>query len=140
MCVFLAGKTINVFTAIKTTDVICQIIDFQRTCDPCCYCVVLLRCPPPHALVAQSVKKLSAMPETWVQSLGQEDPLEEEMATHSVFLHGVSHGQKSLVRYSPCGCKETDTTERLTLFTAIRFLLPSKRYLAILTWALRNTC
>ena len=43
MCVFLAGKTINVFTAIRTTDVICRIIDFQGTCDPCCYCVLLLR-------------------------------------------------------------------------------------------------
>ena len=32
------------------------------------------------------VKNLSAMPETWVQSLGQEDPLEEGMATHSRFL------------------------------------------------------
>ena len=34
-------------------------------------------------MVAQKVKNLPAMKETWVQSLGQEDPLEEEMATHS---------------------------------------------------------
>ena len=34
------------------------------------------------------------MQETRVQSLGQEDPLEEEMATHSVFLSGKSHGQR----------------------------------------------
>ena len=33
--------------------------------------------------MAQTVKHLSAMRETWVQSLGQEDPLEKEMATHS---------------------------------------------------------
>ena len=33
--------------------------------------------------MAQRVKHLPAMQETWVQSLGQEDPLEEEMATHS---------------------------------------------------------
>ena len=32
------------------------------------------------------VKRLSAMPETWVQSLGREDPLEKEMATHSSTL------------------------------------------------------
>ena len=32
------------------------------------------------------VKNLSSIPETWVQSLGQEDPLEEEMATHSSIL------------------------------------------------------
>ena len=34
-------------------------------------------------LMVQRVKRLSAMQETWVQSLGQEDPLEKEMATHS---------------------------------------------------------
>ena len=33
--------------------------------------------------MAQTVKNLPAMQETWVQSLGQEDPLEKEMATHS---------------------------------------------------------
>ena len=38
------------------------------------------------SLVAQTVKNLPAMQETWVQSLGQEDPLEEEMATHSSIL------------------------------------------------------
>ena len=43
----------------------------------------------PHSwafLVAQMVKSLPAMWETWVQSLGQEDPLEKEMATHSTIL------------------------------------------------------
>ena len=35
------------------------------------------------SLVAQTVKRLSTMQETWVWSLGQEDPLEKEMATHS---------------------------------------------------------
>ena len=35
------------------------------------------------SLVAQTVKRLPAMQETWVQSLGEEDPLEKEMATHS---------------------------------------------------------
>ena len=37
-------------------------------------------------LVAQMVKNLPAMQEPWVQSLGREDPLEEEMATHSSIL------------------------------------------------------
>ena len=36
--------------------------------------------------VAQMVKNLPAMQETWVQFLGQEDPLEKEMATHSSIL------------------------------------------------------
>ena len=38
------------------------------------------------SLVAQEVKNLPAVPETWVRSLGQEDPLEKEMATHSSTL------------------------------------------------------
>ena len=61
--------------------------------------------------MAQMVKRLSTMWETWVQSLGWEDPLEKEMATTPVFLPGKSHGQKSLVGYSLWGCKESDTTE-----------------------------
>ena len=36
--------------------------------------------------MAQRVKRLPAMQETWVQSLGQEEPLEKEMATHSSIL------------------------------------------------------
>ena len=36
--------------------------------------------------MAQMVKRLPAMRETWVQSLGREDPLEKEMATHSSTL------------------------------------------------------
>ena len=35
------------------------------------------------SLVAQTVKRLPAVPETWVRSLGQEDPLEKEMETYS---------------------------------------------------------
>ena len=46
--------------------------------------------PPPSSaltpLVAQLVKNLPAVQETWVRSLGQEDPLEKEMATHSSIL------------------------------------------------------
>ena len=38
------------------------------------------------SLVAQSVKDLPAVQETWVRSLGWEDPLEKEMATHSSIL------------------------------------------------------
>ena len=53
------------------------------------------------ALVAQTVKNLHAMQETQVRSLGQEDPLEKGMATHSVFLPREFHGQRSLVGSSP---------------------------------------
>ena len=38
------------------------------------------------SMVAQMVKRLPTMQETWVRSLGQEDPLEKEMATHSSTL------------------------------------------------------
>ena len=45
------------------------------------------------------------MQETWVQSLGGEAPLEEEMATHPSILAWRTHGQRSLVGYSPWGLK-----------------------------------
>ena len=48
------------------------------------------------SLVAQLVKNPPAMWETWVQSLGWEDPLEKEKATHSSILAWKSHGQRSL--------------------------------------------
>ena len=45
------------------------------------------------------------MQETWVQSLGRKDLLEEEMATTPVFLPEKSHGQRSLAGYSLWGHK-----------------------------------
>ena len=51
--------------------------------------------------------------EARVRSLGQEDPLEKEMATHPSTLPGKSHGQRNMVGYSPWGRKESDMTERL---------------------------
>ena len=93
--------------------------------------------------VAQLVKNPPAMWETWVQSLGWEDPLEKGTVIHSsilawkipwarqeldmteqlslpgegngnshpVFFPGKSHGQRSLMDYSPCSCKELNTIE-----------------------------
>ena len=49
--------------------------------------------------------------ETQVQSLGREDPLKKEMATHSSILAWKFHGQRSLVGCNPWGCKESDVTE-----------------------------
>ena len=46
--------------------------------------------------------------------LDWEDPLEEGWQPIPVFLPGISHGQRSLVGYSPWGRKELDTTERLS--------------------------
>ena len=74
-------------------------------------------------LVAQSVKNLPAVQETQVQPLGWEDPLQKEMVAH---LLGKSHEQRSLVGCSPWGCKESDTTEGLTL-TYLTYLCKRKK-------------
>ena len=62
-------------------------------------------------IAKKNLPAMQEMQETQVQSLGQEDPLEEEMATHSSMLAPDFHGQRSLVDYSQKGCKESDTTE-----------------------------
>ena len=79
--------------------------------------------PSRASLVAQRLKRLPAMRETWVQSLGQEDPWRRKWQPTPIFLPGESHGRKSLVGYSPRGRKESDTTERLHF----RFQCPSWR-------------
>ena len=60
------------------------------------------------------------MRETWVRSLGWEDPLEKGKATHSSVLawsglYSLAHGL-----YSPWGRKESDTTEQLSLPPVIK--------------------
>ena len=65
------------------------------------------------SLVAHLVKNPPAMQETWVWHSGWEDPLEKAWQPTPVFLPGESHGQRTLVGYSPRGCR--DSTERLTL-------------------------
>ena len=67
--------------------------------------------------MAQTVKNLSAMQETWVRSMGWEDPLEKGTATIPVFLPGEFHEQRRLVGYSPSSHKELDMTGWPTLFT-----------------------
>ena len=54
-------------------------------------------------LVAQMVKNLPAMQETWAQSLGQEDPLEKEMATNASISAWRIPWQRSPAGYSPWG-------------------------------------
>ena len=65
--------------------------------------------------MVQRLKRLPGMQETQVRSLGWEDPLEKEMATHSSTLAWKIHGLRSLVGYGPWGHKESDTTEQLLL-------------------------
>ena len=57
------------------------------------------------------------MRETWVRSLGGEDPLEKKMATYSSILAWKIPQTKSLAGYSPWGCKESDTPKRLNSLT-----------------------
>ena len=62
------------------------------------------------------VKNLPAMKETWVQSLGREDPLEKEMASHfSILTCRIPWAEEPGGLYSPRGCKELDVTEKPTL-------------------------
>ena len=59
-----------------------------------------------HFVLVQMVKNLSAMQETWVHSLGQEDALEKRMVIHSsIFLPGEFYGQRSIAGYSPWDCR-----------------------------------
>ena len=63
--------------------------------------------------MAQRIKRLPAMQETQVQSLGWEDPLEKEMATHSSILAWEVPWTEEPGRPQSRGCKESDMTEQL---------------------------
>ena len=65
------------------------------------------------SLVAQRLKHLPAMWETWIRSLGREDPLEKEMATHSSILAWRTLRTEELGGLQSTGHKESDTTEQL---------------------------
>ena len=85
--------------SVASTTVI-QAVDYR------CRLLVVIGLP----LVAQLVKNLPAMGETWVWSLGWEDPLEKEKATHSSILAWRIHRV-----YIPWGHKESDMSEWLSL-------------------------
>ena len=70
--------------------------------------IIAIRAP----LVAQMAKNLPAMQKAQVRSLGQEDPLEKEMATHSSTLAWKIPWTETRGHMdSPWGHKESDTTE-----------------------------
>ena len=60
--------------------------------------------------MAQSAKNLSAMQENWVRSLGQEDPLEKEMATHSSILAWIISWTEKPGGLQSMGSQELDMT------------------------------
>ena len=65
----------------------------------------------PPAAGAQSLKSLTAMQETWVQSLGWGDPLDKEMATHSSILAWENPQTEESGGLQPWGHRESDRTE-----------------------------
>ena len=70
---------------------------------------------PWPSLVAQLVNNLTEMWETWLRSLGWEDPLKKEMETHSSIPVWRIPRTEEPGELSLWGCKELDTTEQLTL-------------------------
>ena len=70
-----------------------------------------------------AVKNPPTVQETWVRSLGREDNLEKEIASHSS-IPGKFHRQRSLVGYSPWGRKDSDTAEQLMLTLSLSFTSP----------------
>ena len=73
--------------------------------------------------MAQRLKRLPAMWETWVRSLGREDPLEKEMAIHSSILAWRIPWTEDLGGLQSMGCKESDMTERLHFKNSIPICL-----------------
>ena len=73
--------------------------------------------------MVQRLKHLPAMWETWVRSLGREDPLEKEIATHSSILPWRIPWTEELGGLHSTGRKELDMTEQLhfSLYTYIEF-------------------
>ena len=65
------------------------------------------------SLVALRLKRLLGMQETWVQSLGQEDPLEKKMATRSTTLAWRIPWREEPGRLQSMGSQRVDATERL---------------------------
>ena len=87
--------------------------------------------------MAQMVKRPPTVRETWVQSLGWEDLLEKEMATHSSILAWKIPWTEKPGVYSPWGRKESDTTEqlhfhfRLTIIPKCSSFLPGAFHLSL---------
>ena len=93
----------------------------SQWCHPAISSSVVPFSKPGSSLVAQTVKRLPTMQETWVQSLGREDLLEKEVAIHSSFLAWkIPWTEEPGLGYSPWGRKESDTTERLHSLTPSR--------------------
>ena len=76
--------------------------------------------------MARRLKHLPAMWETWVRSLGREDPLEKEKATHSSILAWRIPWMEELGGLQSTGHKESDTTEKLHFHYLAIYIMYSK--------------
>ena len=89
-----------------------------------------------------AVKNLPAIQEAQIRSLGQQDPLEKEMATHSSILAWEIPGQRSLVGYSPWGHKSwtrlSDQTTTTTTFYIACWIF-SASFNKLVTWVKSST-
>ena len=88
------------------------------------------------SLVAQRLKRLPAVKEIWVRSLGREDPWRRKWQPTPVFLPEESHGRRSLVGYSPRGRKECDTTDLTFFLSFFLWLLTQLYQLISFEWVL----
>ena len=81
-------------------------------------CVAIYR---KTSLVAQTVKCLPTMQETWVQSLGGKISWRRKWQPTPVFLPRKFYGWRNLVGYSPWGCKESDRIEQFNFIEKIQW-------------------
>ena len=72
--------------------------------------------------------------ETWVPSLGLEDPWRRKWQPTPVFLPGESHGQRSLMGYSSKGRKKSDMTKRRSIKAKIMKLLEESMRKSLWPW------
>ena len=78
------------------------------------------------SLVTQMLKNLPAMPETWIESLGWEDPLKKGMAIHSSILAWrIPWTEEPDGLYTVHGVAESDTTEAITLCSKVGGIMPA---------------
>ena len=85
--------------------------------------------------MAQTVKCLSTMRETWVPSLGREDPLEKEMAIHSsTIAWKIPWTEEPGRLHRPWGRKELDTTERLNFPFLSHPYMTTGKTIALTRW------
>ena len=90
--------------------------------------------------MAQRLKHLPPMRETWVQSLGREDPLEKEMAIHSSILAWTIPWTEELGGLQPTGREELDMTSLSLSLTYFRSLLKCFLLRASLVAEMESVC